>query len=221
MYEAFVYCWTDNLTNILYLGSHKGTEDDGYVCSSKYMMKEYKSRPASFTRQIIAHGSFLEMRKFEGVILDSIDAAKDPMFYNKINSQIKFCQERHTEETKRKISESQKGKPKRSKGYKHTEESKAKMSAAKTGKPDHVVRDEAYRAKMSASCKGINQGPKSEETKRKISETKRNNPYKHSDETRVKIRDRVRLANTEEYRQKLSDAGKLAWIKRKNKIKDT
>ena len=45
MYEAFVYCWTDNLTNILYVGSHKGTEDDGYVCSSKYMMKEYKSRP--------------------------------------------------------------------------------------------------------------------------------------------------------------------------------
>ena len=41
MAEAFVYCWTDHKTNKIYIGSHKGDVNDGYVCSSKYMMEEY------------------------------------------------------------------------------------------------------------------------------------------------------------------------------------
>ena len=41
---TFVYCWTDWATNKLYLGSHKGGVDDGYVCSSKHMLYEYKQR---------------------------------------------------------------------------------------------------------------------------------------------------------------------------------
>jgi hypothetical protein len=40
--EAFVYCWTDKLHNKLYVGVHKGNVDDGYICSSKIMLKEYK-----------------------------------------------------------------------------------------------------------------------------------------------------------------------------------
>jgi hypothetical protein len=32
--DSFVYCWTDHKTGMLYVGSHKGTIDDGYVCSS-------------------------------------------------------------------------------------------------------------------------------------------------------------------------------------------
>lgn len=30
--EAFVYVWTDKITNKLYVGVHKGTLDDGYIC---------------------------------------------------------------------------------------------------------------------------------------------------------------------------------------------
>lgn len=66
--EAFVYCWTDHKTNMLYVGSHKGTTDDGYVCSSRHMMKEYKKRPSDFTRQIIAEGSLHDIRKKEGLV---------------------------------------------------------------------------------------------------------------------------------------------------------
>ena len=36
MKEAFVYCWTDHKTNKLYVGVHKGSINDGYICSSKY-----------------------------------------------------------------------------------------------------------------------------------------------------------------------------------------
>ena len=67
--ESFVYCWTDHKTQKLYVGSHKGNLDDGYVCSSKYMLQEYKVRPHDFTRQIIAVGNAYTIRKFESFIL--------------------------------------------------------------------------------------------------------------------------------------------------------
>lgn len=67
--EAFVYCWTDHKTNMLYIGSHKGTENDGYVCSSKLMLEEYNKRPNDFTRQIIAYGIETDIRRLEGVLL--------------------------------------------------------------------------------------------------------------------------------------------------------
>lgn len=62
--EAFVYVWTDKITNKLYVGVHKGTLDDGYICSSKHMLKEYTQRPETFSRQIIAHGTWDDMRVF-------------------------------------------------------------------------------------------------------------------------------------------------------------
>lgn len=39
MAESFVYCWTDHKRSKLYIGYHKGSPDDGYVCSSKRMLK--------------------------------------------------------------------------------------------------------------------------------------------------------------------------------------
>ena len=142
MSEAFVYCWTDKVTNKLYVGSHKGLTNDGYICSSKYMMEEYKNRPNDFSRQIIAEGIYVDMRKFEYMILKSANAALDEQFYNKHNGGDKFntTKESHkktiqtkmtngykpSEETKRKIKEGNLGK-------KHSEKSKIKMSLIKTG----------------------------------------------------------------------------------------
>ena len=74
-YEAFVYCWTDIKTRKLYIGFHKGLDSDGYICSSKYMKTEYEKRPNDFTRQIIAHGSVSDMKHFEYVLLESVNAA--------------------------------------------------------------------------------------------------------------------------------------------------
>lgn len=88
--EAFVYCWTDKATNKLYVGSHKGQPNDGYVCSSRSMLKEHKQRPADFSRQIIAWGTFSDMRKFEEVLLKTCNAALDEGFYNLHNNDGKF-----------------------------------------------------------------------------------------------------------------------------------
>jgi hypothetical protein len=88
--EAFVYCWTDFGTNKLYVGVHKGTPEDGYVCSSKSMLEEYTKRPNDFSRQIVARGTFKEMYVFETAILKAAGADKDPGFYNQHLNNGKF-----------------------------------------------------------------------------------------------------------------------------------
>lgn len=118
--EAFVYCWTDNLTNKIYIGSHKGSDVDGYICSSKLMLQEYHKRPQDFSRQIIAHGTWDDMFNFEGIILRAIDAKNDPNIYNMHNGSGDFRNKFVTEEAKKKISESKKGQPSYWKGKKLT-----------------------------------------------------------------------------------------------------
>lgn len=85
MSDGFLYRWTDIERNMFYIGVHKGTEDDGYICSSKYMMAEYKTRPHSFTRDIVETGDYEEMRKLEIKVLKEVDARHNPQYYNRSN----------------------------------------------------------------------------------------------------------------------------------------
>ena len=50
---GFVYIWFDRKHKRYYIGSHWGTEDDGYVCSSSWMKKAYKNRSEDFKRRVI------------------------------------------------------------------------------------------------------------------------------------------------------------------------
>lgn len=52
--SGFIYIWRDRKHNRYYIGSHWGTVDDGYVCSSRWMRKSYSRRPEDFKRRIIA-----------------------------------------------------------------------------------------------------------------------------------------------------------------------
>lgn len=51
---GFVYIWRDRKYPRFYIGSHWGTEVDGYVCSSRWMRNTYKRRPEDFKRKILA-----------------------------------------------------------------------------------------------------------------------------------------------------------------------
>jgi len=51
---GFIYIWRDKKHNRYYIGSHWGTEDDGYICSSRWMRKSYKRRPTDFRRKILS-----------------------------------------------------------------------------------------------------------------------------------------------------------------------
>ena len=56
MANGFVYCWSDKKTAKVYVGIHSGSIDDGYICSSKTMLTEYKQRTTDFSRQILFVG---------------------------------------------------------------------------------------------------------------------------------------------------------------------
>lgn len=51
--SGFVYIWRDRKHKRYYVGSHWGTKDDGYICSSSWMIKAYKRRPEDFKRRIL------------------------------------------------------------------------------------------------------------------------------------------------------------------------
>jgi len=193
---GFVYCWTDSKTNMLYVGVHKGSPDDSYVCSSKKMNEEYAKRPSDFSRQIIAEGIYEDMRKLETKILDSVNAKEDSKFYNLHNGNGNFYLKFHTDEAKKKIS----------KGNKNNK------------RPDLVERNKLgltleTRKKISinhADCKGEknpNFGKRwSDEKKASFSERrkKENNP-------------RFNVPVSEETKKKMSEARKEFW-KRKRGI---
>jgi hypothetical protein len=59
---GFVYIWFDsarskrndeNHIKRFYIGSHWGTVDDGYICSSKWMRRSFRRRPEDFKRRIL------------------------------------------------------------------------------------------------------------------------------------------------------------------------
>lgn len=52
-YFGFVYVWYDLWRKKLYIGSHMGAYDDGYVCSSQLMRQAHARRPSDFIRRIV------------------------------------------------------------------------------------------------------------------------------------------------------------------------
>ena len=131
MAEAFIYCWTDTNCNMLYVGTHKGTPDDGYVCSGKLMLEEYNKRPQDFKREVMAFGSYNDMINFETKILKAVNAAEDKSFYNQHNGDGNFFNKGHTETTRAKLKIARnKRNEQPNTGNHHSEEARAKQSAA-------------------------------------------------------------------------------------------
>lgn len=84
--EAFLYMWIDQKTDRKYIGYHKGTLDDGYVCSSELMLLEYNQRPSDFVRTILAWGTADQMYELETILLLELGAAARGAFYNVSNN---------------------------------------------------------------------------------------------------------------------------------------
>jgi hypothetical protein len=51
---GFVYIWKDKKYCRFYIGCHWGAENDGYICSSRWMRKSYRRRPEDFKRRTVA-----------------------------------------------------------------------------------------------------------------------------------------------------------------------
>lgn len=180
MAEAFTYCWTDIKLNKLYVGWHKGSIDDGYICSSKLMLEEYNKRPNDFKREIIATGSSLDMISLELSILNSENAKLNEDYYNMHNGNGLYRLGSHTEDTKKKISKSKRG----TKRPDVSERNKIDLNPAKKGLCSRdtsgeknpmfgVTHTKESKNKMSLNRKGKGTQPKSEDTKRKMAEARR------------------------------------------------
>lgn len=206
--DSFVYCWTDHKTNKLYVGVHKGTLDDGYVCSSRHFMKEYKTRPSDFTRQIIANGINEDMRVFESKILQAANAGKEDSFYNMHENNGKF----YWKGARGKFSEEHKEKLRLAKlGIKQSKETIAKRVSKNIGKKRSIETcqkiGDAHRGKTI-----------SKEHKEKMRQNRLDNPNKTEWAKKAGKASQEKRKNNPNYSQKQSERMKFWWNKRKGII---
>jgi hypothetical protein len=82
--EAFVYIWKNLANNNSYIGYHKGTQDDGYVCSSAStrFWNDRENPAMQWKREIVFQGSRLECVQHEHSLLMNIDLRSDSYYNN-------------------------------------------------------------------------------------------------------------------------------------------
>lgn len=81
---GFVYQWTHIDSGRCYIGSHGGSLDDGYIGSGLHFTRAFlKYGKEAFTRDILYQGS--NYRAVEEAVLQHLDAASDPKYFNLSN----------------------------------------------------------------------------------------------------------------------------------------
>lgn len=204
--KYYIYRITNNINHKTYIGQHKYCKsllvDDGYMGSGTYLKKAQKKYGIeNFSKEIIT----IAMSMSEANVLEKYYIAKERKennfgCYNIADGGAGGGQKgyHHTEEAKKRISETHKGrhvseetKKKISeyfKGKPRSKETIEKVSKALKGrkswnKGKHL--SEEQKRKLSDAHKGKKLGPRSEETKRKISEA--NKGKKRTDEQKRKM----------------------------------
>jgi group I intron endonuclease len=145
---GFVYRWINLSNNMYYIGSHKGSPDDGYIGSGIYFKRAYKKSPNNFVRDILYQGK--DFRELEEFILKTLNAKKDKLSYNLKNTSIggntrsghknspEHIRKVANANKGKKMSESQKEKLRLANlGKRHSIESRIKMSKSRTGFKNH------------------------------------------------------------------------------------
>lgn len=131
--EAFCYIWINQQTGRMYAGSHKGSVDDGYICSQdedRDFFKDFSSGKFTFVRHILAFGRDKAMRVYEDKFLRSIPKEnRKTRWYN-----VKFYARDYEWDDKMREGARQRatGNTNR-RGKKSSFESVEKMRASKTG----------------------------------------------------------------------------------------
>lgn len=87
---GFVYIWFDTIKKMFYIGSHNGLKNDGYICTSKRMLRAYRKRPYSFKRRILEYNLskdkkntlILEQKWLNMIKSEELCYGKRPRYYN-------------------------------------------------------------------------------------------------------------------------------------------
>lgn len=165
---GFIYIWYDRKHKRFYIGSHWGTTDDGYICSSTWMKNSYRRRPQDFRRRI------LKIVSVRSNLLDEefhyLEMIKDEelgkRYYNLKNH--KFIHWSHREDT---------------------DKSRQSISEKVSSYMQNLSKEE--RSARHGNKAKLNK-PVSEETRAKLSEKSKNRQSpmkgrKHSPETKLKM----------------------------------
>jgi hypothetical protein len=193
--SGFIYIWRDKKRKRYYIGSHIGTEDDGYICSSTWMKQNYKKHPEYFKRKILEYvddkSKMMEREYYWLSMIKQEELGK--RYYNKTN----YKNGHWIFDEDKKILVAQKI-SKANTGRKHknrkpvSEETKKKLSVALKGKSITYERSEETRKKISENTKRL-------QKEGKIGMKGR----KHSVETKRKMRENNAMKNPE-YRNRVS-----------------
>lgn len=160
MKTGFVYIWFDRKHKRYYIGSHWGRENDGYICSSRWMRNAYKRRPDDFRRRIITRvesgrGDLLaEEYKWLQMIPNEELGKRYYNLTNHLNGHWTADGEKALT-VRQKISKTNKGNPKLSFPKPKSEEHRQKISATLKGRPLGYERTEETRQKISENNKRL------------------------------------------------------------------
>ena len=110
---GFIYLWFDRKHKRFYLGRRWGKTTDKYICSSNWMKQAYNRRPNDFKRRILSYvysskeALVVEEQRWLDLIKDN-ELGKRYYNYSK-NAKTPHHGVTHSEETKKKIRESNRG----------------------------------------------------------------------------------------------------------------
>ena len=158
--EAFVYIWKNLVNNNIYIGYHKGAQDDGYVCSSasERFWNDFNDPAMQWEREIVFEGSQHECLEYEQSLLKEIDIRSDSYYNNARGSSVIF-----TDEIREKIRQHHLGGSSGMKGKTHSEETKEKQRKALLGRVFTQEHLEKLRKPKKNPC--MNRQPITEEHK--------------------------------------------------------
>ena len=188
----YIYKITNKINGKTYIGQHKYKDlNDSYMGSGKLIrLAQKKYGIENFAKEIIySNIQFKETADDVERFAIAKERAIGKAEYN-IADGGGGCG-RHSEETRKKLSESHKGQPAWNKGKKLgpvTEEHKRKLSESHKGQPawnKGIPCSEEHKKKLSEVNKGKKLGPMTEETKKKMSEAKKGKHWKLVDGKRV------------------------------------
>lgn len=93
--DSFVYKWTNLTLQKIYIGWHKGSEFDGYICSSssEKFWNDFKNPDYEWKREILYRGLMKECQSLESKLLDDLDIKSEFVYNNKNNLMFNFDEE--------------------------------------------------------------------------------------------------------------------------------
>lgn len=216
-----IYKITNKVNGKIYIGQHMTDNlDDGYMGSGIQIRRAIKKHGVeNFSKDILYFCTDVEtMNIMEEIIVNEEFIARKDTYNMAIGGQGGPLHKghHHSDEAKKKISETKKGSMPWNKGKTgiYSEETKRKIGDSTRGKQRNP---EAVR-KTAEANKGKHH---TEEYKKRMSDFRKRNPTSgmtgkhHSEETKKKMSEIHKAKVTEEDRQKVSERIKLYWQKRK------